>query len=155
QNNLGLAYHDRIQGSRAKNVKAAIKAYEAALTVFTREAFPRNYLSTARNLAMVWMERGNWVSARDVLAGARDTLFILFGEGVDEIEARDVISQAGSLFADLAYANATNGDLKAALATLSEGRALLLAAALRQQSAALTRAEEIAFRSLRLEIGDW
>src|SRR5262249_34933655 len=84
-----------------------------------------------------------------------EVFFILFGEGVDETEARDVIAHAGSLFADLAYANAANGDVKAALATLSEGRALLLAAALRQQSAALIPAEEIASRSLRVEIGGW
>ena len=33
QNNLAAAYCDRIEGSKADNVEAAIKAYEAALTV--------------------------------------------------------------------------------------------------------------------------
>jgi len=33
QNDLGYAYRNRIQGSRAENIEAAIKAYEAALTV--------------------------------------------------------------------------------------------------------------------------
>jgi CHAT domain-containing protein len=156
QNNLGSAYAVRIQGSRAENLEAAIKAYEAALAVRTREAFPRDHLLTARTLADVWTQRGNWVRARDTLAGARDAFFILFGQGViNEIEARHLISQAGSLFADLAYAEAENGDVKAALATLSEGRAILLAAALRQQSLALTPQEEIAYRSLQLEIREW
>ncbi len=155
QNNLGNAYKKRIQGSRAENIEAAIKAYEAALTVRTREAFPRDHLQTAQLLADVWMKRSEWAIAQRVLAGARDAFFILFGEGVDDTEAHDLISKAGSVFADLAYAEATNGDVKAALATLSEGRALLLAAALRQQSVPLTPTEEIAYRSLRLEIGEW
>ena len=33
QNNLAIAYRDRIKGSKADNLEAAIKAYEAALTV--------------------------------------------------------------------------------------------------------------------------
>ena len=48
QNNLGNAYKDRIQGSRAENLEAAIKAFEAALTVRTREASPRDRLQTAQ-----------------------------------------------------------------------------------------------------------
>ena len=43
QNNLGIAYRNRIQGSRAENLEAAIKALEAALTVYTREAFPQDW----------------------------------------------------------------------------------------------------------------
>ncbi len=66
-----------------------------------------------------------------------------------------MISQAGSLFADLAYAQAKAGGTRTALATFSEGRALLLAAALRQQSLPFTPAEEAAYRSLRLEIKEW
>ena len=34
------AYADRIRGDMAENLEKAIKAYEAALSVFTREAFP-------------------------------------------------------------------------------------------------------------------
>ena len=155
QNNLGIAYRDRIQGSRAENLEAAIKALEAALTVHTREAFPRDHLQTARNLAETWIERDDWAQALPVLADARETFLLLFGEGVDETEAGDVIARAGPLFADLAYAQAKAGDTRTALATLSEGRALLLAAALRQQSLPFTPAEEAAYRSLRLEIKEW
>ena len=155
QNNLGNAYWDRIQGSRAENLEAAIKAFEAALTVRTREAFPRDHLQTAGNLASAWIERNDWPQALPVLADAREAFLLLFGEGVDETEAGDVISRAGPLFADLAYAQAKAGDTNAALATLSEGRAMLLAAALRQQSLPFTPAEEAAYRSLRLEIKEW
>ena len=47
QNNLAIAYSDRIKGSKADNLEAAIKAYEAALTVFTREAFPQDWAQDA------------------------------------------------------------------------------------------------------------
>ena len=43
QNNLGIAYANRIRGDRADNLEKAIAAYEAALTVRTREALPREW----------------------------------------------------------------------------------------------------------------
>ena len=91
QNNLGNAYQDRIQGSRAENLEAAIKAFEAALTVRTREASPRDRLQTAKNLAEAWIDRNDWTQALPVLADAREAFLLLFGEGVDETEAGDVI----------------------------------------------------------------
>ena len=56
QNNLGVAYGDRIQGSRAENLEAAIKAYEAALTVYTREAFPQDWAMAQNNLGIAYQE---------------------------------------------------------------------------------------------------
>ena len=43
QNNLAIAYRDRIRGDRADNLEKAIAAYEAALTVSTREALPPDW----------------------------------------------------------------------------------------------------------------
>ncbi|MEQ8964177.1 MAG: tetratricopeptide repeat protein, partial [Coleofasciculus sp. C2-GNP5-27] len=40
QNNLGLAYFNRIRGERAENLENAIISYQAALEVYTREDFP-------------------------------------------------------------------------------------------------------------------
>ena len=40
QNNLGNAYCDRIRGERAENLEQAIAAYQQALEVYTRQAFP-------------------------------------------------------------------------------------------------------------------
>ena len=42
QNNVGGAYWSRIQGGRAENIEAAIKALEAALTVRPPEAVPQD-----------------------------------------------------------------------------------------------------------------
>ena len=38
-------------------MEAAIKAYEDALTVFTREAFPQDWASTQNNLANAYRDR--------------------------------------------------------------------------------------------------
>ena len=48
---------DRIQGSRAENLEAAIKAFEAALTVRTREAFPQDWAMTQNNLGNAYQDR--------------------------------------------------------------------------------------------------
>ncbi len=42
-----IAYRDRIRGDRADNLEKAIAAYEAALTVRTREALPREWARDA------------------------------------------------------------------------------------------------------------
>jgi len=51
QNNLAVAYSDRIRGERADNLEKAIAFYTAALEVYTREAFPENWAMTQNNLA--------------------------------------------------------------------------------------------------------
>jgi hypothetical protein len=40
QGNLANAYRNRIRGDPADNLEKAIATFEAALTVFTREALP-------------------------------------------------------------------------------------------------------------------
>ena len=50
QNNLGLAYSNRIMGDKAQNIELAKKCYENALTVRTREAYPQEHTETLFNL---------------------------------------------------------------------------------------------------------
>jgi CHAT domain-containing protein/predicted enzyme related to lactoylglutathione lyase len=57
QNHLANAYSDRIKGSRADNREQAITFYEAALTVFTLEAFPEDWAMTQNNLARAYSNR--------------------------------------------------------------------------------------------------
>ncbi|MFG3816144.1 CHAT domain-containing tetratricopeptide repeat protein, partial [Limnothrix redekei] len=57
QNNLGLAYNDRIRGERADNLERAITAYERALEVRTRDAFPEQWAMTQNNLATAYGSR--------------------------------------------------------------------------------------------------
>ncbi|MDF2388159.1 CHAT domain-containing protein [Nostoc ellipsosporum NOK] len=57
QNNLGLAYRNRILGERAENLEEAIAAFTAALEVRTRNAFPEQWAMTQNNLATVYSDR--------------------------------------------------------------------------------------------------
>jgi tetratricopeptide (TPR) repeat protein len=57
QNNLGAAYSDRIRGDRAENLEKAIAAYQEALQVYTREAFPQDWAMTQNNLGAAYSDR--------------------------------------------------------------------------------------------------
>ncbi|MEG4148337.1 CHAT domain-containing protein [Microcoleus sp. Pol12B5] len=57
QNNLAIAYRDRIRGEKADNLEIAISAYQAALSVRTREAFPQEWARTQNNLAIAYRDR--------------------------------------------------------------------------------------------------
>ncbi|MBP5977952.1 tetratricopeptide repeat protein [Brasilonema sp. CT11] len=50
QNNLGLAYSDRILGDKAQNLESAITSYSAALSVLTKNAFPQDWAMAQNNL---------------------------------------------------------------------------------------------------------
>ncbi|HAZ47621.1 MAG TPA: hypothetical protein DDW76_14435 [Cyanobacteria bacterium UBA11369] len=57
QNNLGIAYRNRIRGKKAENMENAIAAYKAALQVWTREAFPDQWAMLQNNLAVAYNDR--------------------------------------------------------------------------------------------------
>ena len=57
QNNLALAYRERIKGDTAENIENAIAAYNAALTVYTREALPAKWAATQNSLAITYYSR--------------------------------------------------------------------------------------------------
>jgi CHAT domain-containing protein len=57
QNNLGLAYRNRIRGERADNLELAIAAYNQSLEILTREAFPEDWARTQNNLGNAYCKR--------------------------------------------------------------------------------------------------
>ena len=57
QNNLAIAYWNRIRGERADNIEQAITSYQLALQVYTREAFPQDWAMTQNNLANAYRNR--------------------------------------------------------------------------------------------------
>jgi CHAT domain-containing protein len=57
QNNLALAYRNRIRGDRANNLEKSIMAYELALQVRTRHAFPEDWAATQNNLTLAYSDR--------------------------------------------------------------------------------------------------
>src|SRR5262249_37719485 len=134
------------------NVDQAIQGYEAALTVYTRQALPRDHLLTGRLLGQTLLLKRDWRSANMIYAGTREAFLLLFGEGLEEAEARDLIDEAGPMFAEAAYALAETGDREATLRTLSEGKARLMAVALRQQVLDLPPEKKARHAALRAEI---
>ena len=54
QNNLGLAYTNLPTGNRGQNLTQAITAFEAALTVYTKESDPVNWAATQNNLGTAY-----------------------------------------------------------------------------------------------------
>ena len=57
QNNLAIAYRNRIRGEKADNLERAITAYEKALKVLTFDAFPQDWAATQNNLAAAYSDR--------------------------------------------------------------------------------------------------
>ncbi|MFG3816143.1 tetratricopeptide repeat protein, partial [Limnothrix redekei] len=57
QNNLGLAYRNRIRGKRADNLELAISVHERALEVYTRDAFPEQWAGIQNNLGLAYSNR--------------------------------------------------------------------------------------------------
>jgi tetratricopeptide (TPR) repeat protein len=57
QNNLGVAYSDRLVGDKAENIERAIECYENALQVRTQTAFPQDWAATQNNLGNAYSDR--------------------------------------------------------------------------------------------------
>jgi CHAT domain-containing protein len=57
QNNLGIAYTNRIRGERAENLEEAIACCQAALDVLTREASSQEWAMAQNNLANAYLDR--------------------------------------------------------------------------------------------------
>ncbi|NEO76523.1 tetratricopeptide repeat protein [Moorena sp. SIO4G3] len=57
QNNLGIAYSDRINGDKADNLELAIEAYQLALEVRTKQDFPEDWAMTQYNLGNAYSKR--------------------------------------------------------------------------------------------------
>ncbi len=154
QRTAGNAYANRIKGTRKLNNKKATAHYEFALQVFTRAAFPQEHMRTSRNLGRVRLEAGEFAEAGAAYADAREAFLLLFGQGLEEDEARTVIADAGPLFSEAAYAALQRGESEAALTLASEGRARLLAVALKLQSLDLPAGQRQRLDSLRIAIRD-
>ena len=152
RHNLGKTYADRIQGERTGNRQKAIASFEAALTVFTRDAAPLDHLRTSRLLGRVLLEAGEWTRVAPIHASAREAFLLLFGQGVSEAEARALIADAGPLFADAAYAALQRHETEKAFELANEGRARLLAVALKLQTVDLPADQRLRLEELRVAI---
>jgi tetratricopeptide (TPR) repeat protein len=57
QDNMGIAYGDRIKGDRENHLEEAIACHTRALEVYTREAFPVYWATTQNNLGVAYEKR--------------------------------------------------------------------------------------------------
>ena len=57
QNNLGIAYADRIRGDRAANLEQAIECYKQALEVRTWQDLPVDWATTQNNQGIAYADR--------------------------------------------------------------------------------------------------
>src|SRR6185436_16125039 len=105
-----------------------------------------------RLLGRVLAETHAWRKAGLAYAGARDAFLLLFGQGLNEAEARDLIGEAGPLFAEAAFAAVQLGDGERALALATEGRARMMAVALKLQTLDLPADKRRRLEELRPEI---
>jgi CHAT domain-containing protein/tetratricopeptide (TPR) repeat protein len=145
----GNAYSDRILGDRTGNRGKAIAAYEAALSVFTRDALPFDHMLTGRLLGRAFLEAGENSKAGLAYANARDAFLLLFGQGLEEAGARNLIAEAGPLFAEAAFVALQQGDIEAGLMLAGEGRARLLAVTMKLQTLELSPSERSKLDELR------
>jgi CHAT domain-containing protein len=152
QHNLAIAYRNRIRGETADNIERAIGLCEAVLEVRTCAALPREHLETAGSLGQVLLRAKAWRRASDVFEDARETFRLLLGEGLDETEARGLIAAAGPLFSCASFAAAEHGEAERAFALACEGKARLLATALRLQRLDLPPDKSAHLAPLRTEI---
>ncbi len=152
RHNLGKTYADRIQGEQTGNRQKSIASFEAALTVFTRDAAPLDHLRTSRLLGRVLLEAGEWTRVAPIHASAREAFLLLFGQGVSDAEARALIADAGPLFANSAYAALQRHEPEKAFELANEGRARLLAVALKLQTVDLPADQRRRLDELRVAI---
>ena len=57
QNNLGIAYRDRIKGNKEENLELAIVACNNALIIHTQNNFPYEWAKTQNNLGIAYRDR--------------------------------------------------------------------------------------------------
>eukprot|EP01051_Picozoa_sp_SAG22_P011717 SAG22_NODE_1153_length_5347_cov_16.898819_1_plen_1122_part_10 len=57
QMNLALINERRVRGNHAENLEAALRGYDAALTVWTRELFPTKWANTQKNMGIAFKNR--------------------------------------------------------------------------------------------------
>lgn len=152
QSELGESYMLRLKGDRSANVDRALDFFRLALKVRTPEGFPRGHLTTATALGQALSAKGDWTGAVEAFEAARTSFRVLFGQGLDEIEARNLLQEAGPLFTDAAYAAVARGEPQRAFELLEEGKARLLAIALKLDRLPVSDAERKTLEALRRRI---
>jgi tetratricopeptide (TPR) repeat protein len=134
QNNLAIAYSDRIRGDKAENLEKAIAAYTEALKVFTFDAFPQDWATTQNNLAAAYSDRIRGDKAENLeqaIAACTEALKVMTFDAFPQDWARTQNNLAN------AYRNRIRGDkaenLEQAIAACTEALKVMTFDAFPQQ----------------------
>ena len=57
QNNLGLAYRNRLKGNKAENLELAISCWKQVLFIYSQKDFPLEWAGTQNNLGTAYSDR--------------------------------------------------------------------------------------------------
>jgi len=155
KSNLSKIYAYRIRGNSADNRQRAIEAAQSAIQVYTPDADPHNFLEQVRLLGPILIENKNLQAASSIYAEGRRAFLLLFGGGLDEAQAKALLSFVGPLFTEAAFVAAEQGQNQAALGLLNEGKARLMAVALRQMTLGLLPQSRERYQKLQSDIRHW
>jgi CHAT domain-containing protein len=132
--NLGVAWSRlaELDKGSTSNWRQAAAHCRQALTLFTFDAYPQDYLQTVRNLGNIYLYLEHWAEATEwyeqYLENTQAQLAEAYSEGGRLATAAANNDVAGLL----AMAYLKQGDVMAAIASLEAGKAQLLADALQQ-----------------------
>jgi tetratricopeptide (TPR) repeat protein len=147
---LGQVHRRRLAGERRANLEMAVRCYRQALLGDpVNERWP---IVVGAALGSVLIELGRYDEADDALRIASRAAERLIGLGLNDAQARDVLTDARDVYTLRAYAVARSGDPGLALSLLSAGKARLLFTALSADNLTLTPDEMAELRRLRGEI---
>lgn len=83
--NLAVAFQNRVSGERASNLRRSIDCHEAALTIYTEEAFPEKHARTMHNLGQVYFIGGSQEDLDKAIACGRKAISIRQAIGGPEL----------------------------------------------------------------------
>ncbi|MFM6201086.1 MAG: tetratricopeptide repeat protein, partial [Dolichospermum sp.] len=127
QNNLAIAYSDRIRGDKAENLETAIASYHNALKIWTKENDPLKCLLAARNLANLHYDQKQWQSATEAYNTAVEAVENARLEALNPQSRQEVLSNAIDVFHRIVQAHLNLNQPEKALEYIerSKGRNLV------------------------------
>ncbi|GFZ98719.1 hypothetical protein CYANOKiyG1_10110 [Okeania sp. KiyG1] len=127
QNNLAIAYGNRIKGDKAENIEMAITAFQNSLQIFTAENFPIECLTVSHNLGDLYFQKAEWKLAIESYKIAIKAVEISCSWAITEIRRQEIISQAITVYYCIveSYINLGKIDKAIEYVELSKNRTLV------------------------------
>ncbi|MEB3357609.1 MAG: CHAT domain-containing protein, partial [Synechococcales bacterium] len=122
QNNLAIAYRERIRGDRAENLEQAIGRFRSALEVRTPETLPLDALQTGRNLGNLGFREGLWGLAIEGYTIAIAAVEQSRHWAISNERKQEILEQAIAVYENMIHACIQCDRLDLALQTVERSR---------------------------------